>query len=127
MPKVKKDISYKKQYTELQLQDALNAVRNGMSRHKASQQYSIPRGTLIFRLNNPSVKTSHGPAPVLGVDGEKELAKWLIDCSDKGFPRRKENLQAAVKEYLDHSGLKNSFNNNIPGDWCYKSFARDHV
>lgn len=126
MPKVKKDLRYRKKYSEEQMQDALSAAHNGMTKRAAARQYSIPRATLIFRLNSEFVKTTNGPDPALGIDGEKDLVEWLMKCSNRGFPRRRENIQVTVKEYLGYNEKKNPFTNNTPGDKWYKSFLRRH-
>ena len=62
--------------------------------------------------------------PVLSQSREGDLVKWITECNKKGFPRRKENIQASVKQCLDETGLKNLFRNNIPGNAWYNSFLR---
>lgn len=70
MPKVKKNNKYQKKYCEKQIEDAIHAVKNGMSQHAASKQYGVPRSTIQFRMSNAFVKTTLGPSPVLGRSGE---------------------------------------------------------
>jgi len=82
----------------------------------------VPRSTIQFRMSPAFSKTS--PPPVLGHSGEEDLVNWIRDCSRKGFPHRKENIQASVKEYLDENGMKNPFTNNIPGNGWYKRFLK---
>ncbi|KMQ85800.1 tigger transposable element-derived protein 6-like protein [Lasius niger] len=124
MPKVKKDNKYQKKYCEKQIEDAIHAVKNRMSQHAASRQYGVPRSTIQFRMNNAFVKTTPGPPPVLGRIGEDELVNWIIDCQRKGFPMRKINVQTSVKEFLNHTKIKNPFRNNTPGNGWYKSLLR---
>ena len=102
MPKVKKDNKYKKKYCEKQIEHAIQAVKNGMPQRTASKQYGVPRSTIQFRMSNAFLKTTLGPPPVLGT-AEDDLVNWIIDCQRKGFPRRKINVQASVKEFLDFS------------------------
>lgn len=124
MPKVKKDSSYTKKYSEKNVQEAIAAVQNGTSKHKAALLCGVPRSTLQFRLSDKFVKTEPGPAPILGYNAEKDLVNWIKVCSEKGFPRRKENIQVSVKEYLDQSKLQSPFKNNLPGDGWYHNFLK---
>jgi len=43
------------------------------------------------------------------------LENWILECSFKGFPRRKEDLQLSVKLFLDKNDRPNPFKNNLPG------------
>ena len=124
MPKNKNNKKIIRQYSEDIIQKCLKAISKGLSKRKTSIEYGIPRATIQFRLSAKFTKTTMGPAPVLGVSGEADIVNYITECSKKGFPRRKENIQACVKEYLDSSGLKNPFVNNIPGDRWYKSFFK---
>lgn len=120
MPKVKKGDKYGKKYTDEQIIQAVDAVQKGMSQRTASKKYGVPRSTIQFRMSPAFSKSSPGPPPVLGHSAEDDLVNWIIDCSRKGFPRRKENVQTSVKKCLDHSGLKNPFHNNAPGSGWYE-------
>jgi len=41
----------RKNYTDQQVADALEAVKGGMSQHKAAKTYNIPRTTIRDRLS----------------------------------------------------------------------------
>lgn len=77
-------------------------------------------------MSSKFVKTSPGPPPVLGQSGENNLVNWIIECSRRGFPKRKENIQTGIKPFLHNSNLKNPFRNNMPGDGWYNSFLKGH-
>ncbi|KAI4463240.1 tc5 transposase dna-binding domain [Holotrichia oblita] len=127
MPKIKNKLKYSKQYSEENLQKALQAVNGGMSKIKASELYNVPRSTIQFRLSNKfSNKTSHGPSPYLTEVEEDVLVKWIIESQQKGFPRRKDDLQEAVKEFFDKTGRDNPFKDNCPGKGWYARFLRRH-
>nr|CAI5827906.1 unnamed protein product [Callosobruchus analis] len=64
-------------------------------------KYKIPRATLQFRRSKFKKKTSPGPTPYLTSEEELLLVDWIINCSKKGFPRRKEDIQLSVKSFLD--------------------------
>lgn len=125
MPKTREGVKYKKMYDEEAMQQALDCVRNkSMSQKKAAETYKVSRSSLQFRLSKKFKKTSYGPSPILSPDEEKTLVNWLKDCARKGFPRRKEDVQLSVKEFLDKEPRRNPFKNNFPQDGWYKAFLR---
>ncbi|KAF2890221.1 hypothetical protein ILUMI_15952, partial [Ignelater luminosus] len=65
---------YKKNYDERDIEQAVEAIKKGLSKKQASKEYGIPRATLQFRLSNKFKKTGHGPPPILTQD-EQELLK----------------------------------------------------
>ena len=77
-------------------------------------------------MSSAFAKTAPVPPPVIGIEKEKELVEWIFDCHQKGFPRRKENIQASIKSFLDQSNMKTPFKDNCPGDGWYKNFLRRH-
>lgn len=126
MPKVGGGERYLKRYSEEDLQKAIAAIENGMAKREAAKRFSVPRATLQFRLSDRYVKPSHGPPTVLSSDEEKLIVDWIKECHRKGFPRRKEDVQTSVKQFLDDKPRKNPFNDNFPGDGWYKAFLRRH-
>lgn len=102
---------------------AIHAVENGMSKKAASKQFNVKRSTLQFRLKNrdrPSFTC--GPSSIISKEEEDVLVKWLLDCSKKGFPRRREDLQQSVKQFLDDQGKSSPFKNNFPGNYNINIF-----
>ncbi|KAI4465086.1 reverse transcriptase [Holotrichia oblita] len=126
MPKVKESSKYVKKYNEEQLQEALEAVRNGKPLREVSRKYNIPRATLQFRKSDKFVKPGFGPRPILSTEEEGILVKWIAESSKKGFPRQQEDIQASVKEFLDTVPRKNPFPDNCPQEGWYKAFLRRH-
>ncbi|KAI4466320.1 homeobox-like domain superfamily [Holotrichia oblita] len=124
MPKVKESSKYVKKYNEEQ--EALEAVRNGKPLREVSRKYNIPRATLQFRKSDKFVKAGFRPRPILSTEEEDILVKWIAESSKKGFPRRQEDIQASVKEFLDKVPKKNPFPNNCPQEGWYKAFLRRH-
>jgi len=103
-------------FSDLNLIEAIKAVDNGISKKAAAKQFGVARFTLQFRIKHRDKETfSCGPSSVLSVEEEKSLVKWLLDCSKKGFPRRREDLQQSVKLFLDDQGRSSPFTNNLPG------------
>lgn len=105
-------------FSEENLTSAINAVLNeGVSKKAASLKFSVPRFTLQHRLKNPNGKKTCGPNTILNKNEEILLEKWILECSLKGFPRRKEDLLESVKHFSDKNKRPNPFKNNLPGTY----------
>lgn len=126
MPKIKTNTKYQKKYKEEDIALALAAVEGGISKKRASVQFGVPRSTLQFRMSAKFTKVRHGPTTVLTTDEETLLVRWILESQRKGFPKRKDDIQASVKIFLDKTNKKTIFKNNLPGDQWYKSFLRRH-
>lgn len=108
-------------YNEKNLNNAINAVLyEGLSKKSAASKFSVSRSTLQYRIKNPECKVTCGPKTVLSKEEENVLEKWIIQCSRKGFPQRKEDLQLSVKEFLDKNERNSLFSNNYPGKLYFK-------
>ncbi|KAI4460112.1 helix-turn-helix psq domain [Holotrichia oblita] len=126
MPKSQKDCPYRKRYNQDDIEAALEAISNGMSKKKASVMFKVPRPTLQFRLSNKFKKSSLGPDTYLTKEEEEVLVQWIIESYRKGFPRRKDDIQISVKDFLDKAPRSNPFLQNKPGDCWYRNFLRRH-
>ncbi|KAL4153346.1 hypothetical protein QTP88_001179 [Uroleucon formosanum] len=114
-------------FCQLNITAAVNAVLNdGLSKKAAAKKFGISRSTLQFRLKNLNGKTSCGPATVLSDKEEELLQTWIIESCKKGFPRRKEDLQMSVKQFLDINNRHTPFKNNMPGNGWYRAFMQRH-
>ncbi|KAI4467955.1 cypher isoform b [Holotrichia oblita] len=126
MPKSQKDCPYRKRHNQDDIESALEAISNGMSKKKASVMFKVPRPTLQFRLSNKFKKSSLGPDTYLTKEEEEVLVQWIIESYQKEFPRRKDDIQISVKDFLDKAPRPNPFPQNKPGDCCYRNFLRRH-
>lgn len=126
MPKVKGNSKYVKGYDEEVVQKALIEIQNGMPKKQAAVKYGIPRQTLQYRMSEKFKKIRHGPSSYLTEEEENTLEQWIVDSHRKGFPRRKNDVQASVKTFLDLNPRKTPFKDNIPGRHWYKSFLNRH-
>lgn len=124
MPKIVSGGKYNKKYNEETINKALEAINAGLPVREAARRFNIPRATLQFRRSNKFVKTTLGPSPILTSDEEIILVNWITENHKRGFPRRKEDIQESVKEYLDKNPRDNPFVNNRPGEVWYKAFLR---
>ncbi|CCF37361.1 hypothetical protein CH063_08723, partial [Colletotrichum higginsianum] len=65
------------QYTENEVNQALEAISNGQSVRKAAQQYGVPRSTLQHRLQGTQARAAaFSDLQRLTVSQEAKLAEW---------------------------------------------------
>lgn len=127
MPKVAEGAKYTKKYSEKDVQSALEAIEGGMGQRAAAIKFNVPRSTLQFRQSNKfHEKITHGPRPILTLEEEDLLEKWITSSQKKGFPIRLEDVQESVKSFLDDNPRQNPFKDNKPGEGWFASFLRRH-
>ncbi|KAG5879968.1 hypothetical protein JTB14_036180 [Gonioctena quinquepunctata] len=122
MPKVKKN----RKYSEEVVQAAFKDINYGMPKKQAAIKYGIPRSTLQFRLSDKFTKIEHGPRTYLTRDEENILESWILESHRKGFPKRKDDIQASVKSFLDNHPRSTPFKDNLPGEHWYQCFLQRH-
>jgi hypothetical protein len=126
MPKKIEGDVYQKKYTKEDVQNALLEIENGLSKKAAARKCNVPCATIQFRMSQNFSKTSFGPAPILSNVEENLLVTWIRESLRKGFPQRKEDLQASVHHFLEANPRQNPFKDNHPGEGWYKGFLRRH-
>lgn len=115
--KLSKHKEKRMKYNAENLKMALDAVKIGMSKKQAAKQFQVPRSTIQFRLRNPEKTNPRpGPSSVLTDTEENVLVNWIIQSSKRGFPRRKEDIQYSVSDFLRKAKRRSLFKNDLPGD-----------
>lgn len=79
-----------------------------------------------FALVINSKKTSCGPCTILTKDEGDQLEHWIVECSRRGFPRRKDDILLGVQEFCEKTNRTNPFTNNLPGKGWYQAFMKRH-
>ncbi|XP_063887774.1 uncharacterized protein LOC135115197 [Scylla paramamosain] len=112
-------------YKQEQVEKAVELVRSKqMPLNAASKTFGIPYATLGDKVRG---RRPMQPAPktVLSMEEEKKLVDWLIEVSQRGFGRTKDDLKDMVKTILDDREERTVFKNNRPGkDWMRAFFKR---
>ncbi|PNY27934.1 Uncharacterized protein TCAP_02142 [Tolypocladium capitatum] len=92
-------------YTEETLQQAVQAVKNGISQHKAAAQYGIPRQTLQDRLRGAlPMKVAKEPSQRLSIHQEKHLRDWVLAQGALGLPPSHLQLKEFASRVLIAGG-----------------------
>lgn len=116
-------------YSEEDMQKAIEAVKNGMTKKKAAIEYSVPRSTLLRKLSgHVPLRRKMGPPSELSETEENVLVEWILAMAKKGFPVHKVNLLQSVKKYLVESGKNVRYLNEslTPGRAWFEGFLKRH-
>lgn len=116
------------QWSQEQLENAIESVTSGMSVKKASETHNIPRRTLRNHIKSGSKKKSTGRKTTLTDNEEKELVERIIRFCDIGFPLTRKMIQAYVYEYAIQNNLENQFSKTrqMAGRVWMDSFLKRH-
>lgn len=116
---------YLTNYTTLNLQDAINCVRNGNSIGKAAVTYGVPKSTLYRKLNGKQMKQTGGQLS-LSVECEEALLNIINQLTDWKVPLDGYDVRFLVKNYLDKRCVVHKrFTDNLPGnDWLRRFLSR---
>ena len=94
MPDSKKRGPYKAQYTQDQLEAAVDLIEEKtLSIKKASKMSGVPRATLFDKLNErTTLEAKSGQAPVLTPAEETRLAIYISNMADVVYPVTKSEI-----------------------------------
>lgn len=115
-----------KNYTEEQLNEAIQKVADGeLSMKAAAARYKIPFGTIHNKFHGKHIKNTGGQ-PIFSNAEEMAIINAAAKCSDWGFPLDLLDIRMLAKSYLDRRGrVVTKFLNNIPGkDWALSLLQR---
>lgn len=113
-------------YSDEQLQRALESINNGRSLRDVSRQYGIPISSLS-RKRRGLFNNKYGGQNVLSANEEKHLVEGITTAGIWGFPLTKYDIKLIVKNYLDKKGVREKrFKNNTPGRRWIERFLSEH-
>lgn len=91
----------KPEYTKQDLQQALNAVTNGMSQRKAEFEYGVPRATLQNRIKGHiSRQEAYVPQQRLSTVQEQRLSEWVLVQESLGLAPTHGQIRAFAGRIL---------------------------
>ena len=90
-------------YSEGDVKNSLQAIRDGTPIATASKLYNVPRTTLRNKLHGRAPETSGrvGRECVLGREVEEKLEQWLLETGKMGFPVNKDSHQGLVFVFMN--------------------------
>ena len=94
-----------KQYTEDDVNQALDAIASGQSLRKAAIQWGIPRSTLQDRLNgNQPWNGAFSSRQRLSTTQENHLSQWVLSQAALGLPPTHSQLKDFAERVLRTQG-----------------------
>lgn len=117
MPRKGKGIYVK--YDRKKIDDAVSAVKAGMSYRKAAAQFGIPKSTIRDRITGRVEEGANlGRPPVIPESVESEFVDKVLNCAEKGFGLSRRQMLNKAGQLCDRMNLKTPFKNKVPGkDW----------
>lgn len=108
-------LPYKKKYTTVQLELALEQMQNKLiSSYEAEKIFGVPRRTLLDKLNKKHPKNHGGPTRLSEAE-EDRIAKVMIAAAEYGSPLTTLDLRIVVGKYVEANGKKEIFDKELPG------------
>nr|XP_018914241.1 PREDICTED: uncharacterized protein LOC109042098 [Bemisia tabaci] len=109
------------------MEEALKAVREGMSIKRATREHEVPRITLLNKYDGKYPEgRKMGPECILTDPDENRIEDWLKKMARAGFPITKSVLFSCISKYIKEKGLANPSKNDLPGKSWYAGFLRRH-
>jgi len=114
-----------KNYTEEDLQSAINLVKNGSGYRDAANQYGIPWKTLWNKVKGRHQMKAGGQTILSEVE-ERHFVDVLLAAAEFGSPLTSFDVRILVKRYLERMGRTvRKFRDNMPGgDWVLNFLDR---
>ena len=113
----------RKQWTDAQMKEAMDAVASGSSINRAAVDHGVPQTTLKDRLAG---RVQHGdkpgPKPYLDQSEEKELGDFLRQCSAVGYGKTRRDVMAIAQSVASSKGVLR--NERISQGWFHRFLGR---
>ena len=94
---------------------------------RASDQYNIPKATLINKLQkNENTMGKMGPPTILIEEEESMIVTWIIEKARIGYPMHPKLVKSAIQNVLKKAPRPNPFTNNLPGEKWFRLFLKRH-
>jgi len=105
-----------KKYSQDDVNNAVDAVKKGMSLRVASKTFGVPYCTIYVKFKNiVPLMARKGPQTYLRTEEENNLVEWIIYLSKRGFPVNKNQLLDSVRDVIVELKRETPFVNNRPG------------
>lgn len=115
-------------YNKESMEKAIEAVKKGMSKSRASLKFKVPRTTLIDKISGTHLLKPGRPC-ILTVEEEQMIAKTVGAVSNWGFPMTHQDIRIVVAKFVTKQGRDiPGWKNNEPGlDFINKFAERNNL
>lgn len=92
-------------YTQAVLEQAVNAVNNGMSSRDAEKQFKVPRRTILNKKKGKHAGQVGHPLALTEIE-ERHIVEVVIASAEYGSPLTTLEIRMLVKQYVDSRGIR---------------------
>ncbi|GFR73866.1 ATPase family AAA domain-containing protein 1 [Elysia marginata] len=118
-------VGYRCNYTDGDLQRALQAVKAGTAISAAAQENNIPRITLhVYVHGKSSVGKRAGRAPGIPANIEDQIIQKVVFAAEAGFPITKMQLLSKVGLLVKRLNLQTQFKDGVPSNEYWRSLKK---
>ncbi|KAL3277342.1 hypothetical protein HHI36_012693 [Cryptolaemus montrouzieri] len=89
----------RKQWSQIQLENALEAINEGQSQRAASKEFKVPRRTLKRYLNNGLSEKRLGRPSILSVQQERDFVQRIKRYCEVGLPLTPKLVRRQMFKY----------------------------
>ena len=111
------------------MDQAVQAVKDGMSYRKACKKFGVPKTTVLDRVNGKVVDSGSGikagRKTAVPLEIEDKIATSCLKAAEMGFGISKQQLLMKVSRMTKSLGIK-AFKNDIPSDDWWRGFRARH-
>jgi len=111
-------------WSEERMQQAINALGQGMPLKTCAAQFSVPRNTLrrhwLKKLKKHPGCTHLGRQSILGPSVEKDLVDYIMNLEDKGFGLTPTDVRELAFDYAERNNITHTFDKELKAaglDW----------
>ena len=109
-------------WDELGMKNAVEAVKGGMAVRHASDLYDVPKSTLSDKaLGKVPMRARSGPPSYLTIEEEEELTSFLLEMAKIGYALTRKQVIALVQRITDSKNISA----NISSGW-WERYVRRH-
>ena len=104
-------------WSEERMQQAINALGQGMPLKTCAAQFSVPRNTLrrhwLKKLKKHPGCTHLGRQSILGPSVEKDLVDYIMNLEDKGFGLTLTDVRELAFDYAERNNITHTFDKEL--------------
>ena len=114
--------------SQLSINDAVAAVKRGLTIRTAARMYGVPKSTLGDKVKGKRpVEAKAGRNPLLSTERERQVVEYIVHMARNGYGRTYSDIESKVEEIIKGMGLVvPMFKEQKPGRKWFTLFMKRH-